>query len=295
MHKVGEVESSHKQKYTIEEVMAEIYDDSDIQIFLKKYEDYLDDDIIATGKTTLMEFVRMKDDIHVKPDLFLYNSQIAIQYYIRDTPLQQKYRDKVPSRLFYDASTKKYKGASLRDYQMDVHNSNAYGIALSFVDKYRYGDKSKGIWLCGKFGIGKTYLMGVMATELNKRKVGVNFVNAAQLMNDMYEIIRSNSKDNSVQKQIGYLQRAEVLVIDDIGTEKITHNNVVDVIYAILKYRGEHNKPTFITSNFTKDQYFKLLMQSNAVEPMEIARLKEQLDVLTKEVQMVGNNWRNKA
>lgn len=147
----------------------------------------------------------------------------------------------------------------------------------------------------GSFGIGKTYLMGAMATELNKRQVGVNFVNAAQLMNDMYEVIRSNSSDDSVQKQIGYLQKSEVLIIDDLGTEKMTRNNVVDILYSIIKYRGEHNKPTFITSNLTKDQYYKALYETKAIERKDIARLKEQIDVLTKEVQMIGPNRRDKA
>lgn len=295
MHSLNDLTSLIKQKYTVEEAMAEVYEDYDIKEFLKKYEDYMDEDILKTGRTTLMEFVRTKNHPHFKPEIFLYNSQIAIRFEQRNTPLQQKFRDKVPSKLFYDASTRKYKGVQMTDYQMDMHNATAYGYVNAFIEQYRYGDKSKGIWLCGNFGIGKTYLMGAMATELNKRQVGVNFVNASQLMNDMYETVRSNSTDDSVQKQMGYLQKAEVLVIDDLGTEKLTKNNVVDVLYAIIKYRGEHNKPTFITSNLTKDQYYMALNKVGTIERMDIARLKEQLDVLTKEVQMIGNNRRDKA
>jgi len=284
-----------KLKYSVDEVVAEILEDYDVKQFLTKYEDYLDDEIIRTGRSTLLEFVRNKDNPHHKPILQLYNSQIAITYQQRNTPLQLKYRDKVPSRLIYDASTRKYKGISIADYEMDMNNANAYGYVTNFIENYRYGDNSKGIWLVGKFGIGKTYLMGAMATELNKRQVGVNFINAAQLMNDMYETIRANSTDDSVQKQLGYLQKSEVLIIDDLGTEKMTRNNIVDILYAIVKYRGEHNKPTFITSNLTKDQYYKALYDTNAINRMDIARFKEQLDVLTKEMQMIGQNRRDKA
>lgn len=284
-----------KLKYSVDEVVAEILEDYDVKQFLTKYEDYLDDEIIRTGRSTLLEFVRNKDNPHHKPILQLYNSQIAITYQQRNTPLQLKYRDKVPSRLIYDASTRKYKGVSIADYEMDMNNANAYGYVVDFIENYRYGDKSKGIWLVGKFGIGKTYLMGAMATELSKRQVGVNFISASQLMNDMYETIRANSTDDSVQKQLGYLQKSEVLIIDDIGTEKITRNNIVDILYTIVKYRGEHNKPTFITSNLTKDQYYKAIYDTNAVNRMDIARYKEQLDVLTREVHMIGQNRRVKA
>lgn len=295
MHSMADLTSLIKQKYTVDEVMAEVIDDYDVKEFLKKYEDYIDDDMMKTGRSTLREFVLFKNDPHYKYELSLINSQFAISVVPRNTPLQQKYRDKVPSKLFYDNSTRKYKGVQMTDYQMDMSNATAYGLVNSFVERYRYGDNSKGMWLMGSFGIGKTYLMGAMATELNKRQVGVNFVNAAQLMNDMYEVIRSNSSDDSVQKQIGYLQKSEVLIIDDLGTEKMTRNNVVDILYSIIKYRGEHNKPTFITSNLTKDQYYKALYDTKAIERKDIARLKEQIDVLTKEVQMIGPNRRDKA
>lgn len=295
MLRAGEHKLNFEPKYTIEEVMAEIYEDLDVQSFLNKYNDYLDVETIKTGKSALNEFYRNKNNPHYKVDLYLYNGQITVSYTVRDTPLQQKYRDKVPSRLFYDASTRKYKGVRMDAYEMDMYNATAYGLVNSFIEKYRYRDKSKGIWLCGRFGIGKTYLMGAMATELNKRMVGVNFVNAAQLMNDLYETVRSNSMEDSVQRQIGYLQKAEVLIIDDLGTEKLTKNNVVDVLYAVLKYRGEHNKPTFITSNLTKDQYYQAINNAGNVERMDVARLKEQIDVLVKEVQMGGDNRRVKA
>ena len=98
-----------------------------------------------------------------------------------------------------------------------------------------------------------------------------------------------------MQKQLGYLQKSEVLIIDDLGTEKMTRNNIVDILYAVVKYRGEHNKPTFITSNLTKDQYYKALYDTNSINRMDIARFKEQLDVLTKEMQMIGQNRRDKA
>ena len=227
--------------------------------------------------------------------MVLYNSQIEVIYIERNTPLNQKYRDRVPSKLFYDNSTRKYKGVTMDDYETDMNNTQAVGKILYFIKNYQYGDKSKGMWLYGNFGIGKTYLMGAMATELNKRQVGVNFISANQLVNDLYETMRKNSMDNSVQKQLDYLSKSEVLIVDDLGTEKMTRNNFVDVFYAVFKYRGEHNKPTFITSNFTKDQYYQHANQSGNMNRIEIARFKEQIDVLAEEVQMIGQNRRQKA
>lgn len=295
MESIGQIVKQANLKYSLDEVMAEIYEDIEVQEFLTQYKDYIDKDMLHIARSRLSEFVREKNNPTHEPKLVLYNSQIDVVYIERNTPLTQKYRDRVPSKLFYDNSTRKYKGVGMDDYETDMNNTQAVGKVLYFIKNYQYGDKSKGMWIHGSFGIGKTYLMGAMATELNKRKVGVNFISANQLVNDLYETMRKNSLDNSVQKQLDYLSKSEVLIIDDLGTEKMTRNNFVDVFYAILKYRGEHNKPTFITSNFTKDQYYQHANASGNMNRIEIARFKEQVDVLTEEVQMRGENRRVKA
>lgn len=295
MESIGQIVKQANLKYSLDEVMAEIYEDIEVQEFLTQYKDYIDKDMLHTARSRLSEFVRDKNNPTHEPKLVLYNSQIEVIYIERNTPLNQKYRDKVPSKLFYDNSTRKYKGVRMDDYETDMSNTQAVGKVLYFIKNYQYGDKSKGMWLHGSFGIGKTYLMGAMATELNKRQVGVNFISANQLVNDLYETMRKNSMDNSVQKQLDYLSKSEVLIVDDLGTEKMTRNNFVDVFYAVFKYRGEHNKPTFITSNFTKDQYYQHANQSGNMNRIEIARFKEQIDVLTEEVQMRGENRRVKA
>lgn len=282
------------RRYTTQEVWNELLSDHEVNKFLKDNEDLITDEMLQTSFGVLNEFVRSKNDPTVEAELIFYNKNIAITYKQIQSEELLKYRDKVPSKIFYDRQTERFKQAKLSEYDVNMDNQNAVGFIQNFIDVYQYGDKSKGLWLFGKFGRGKTYLMGCFANELFKRKVGVNFISVAQLMNDLYEKRLMNSTDDSVQKQIGYLQKSEVLILDDIGTEKITRNNIVDVIYAILKYRGDHNKPTFITSNLSKDQYYQLLNDSG-LNRIDIARLKEQLDVLTKEMMVTGINRRVKA
>ena len=295
MKSIGQLIGYSDLKYSMAEVLEEVYADNEVQEFLKQYKDYIDEEMLHTARGRLWEFVKEKTNPTHQPKLVLYNSQIEVINIERNTPLNQKYRDKVPSKLFYDNSTRKYKGVTMGEYETDMNNTQAVGKIIYFLKNYQYGDKSKGMWLHGSFGIGKTYLMGAMATELSKRQVGVNFISASQLVNDLYETMRKNSLDNSVQKQLDYLSKSEVLIVDDLGTEKMTRNNFVDVFYAIFKYRGEHNKPTFITSNFTKDQYYQHANQSGNMNRIEIARFKEQIDVLTEEIQMRGENRRVKA
>lgn len=284
------------QKRTMAEIMKEIYEDIDIKDFIEKHKDYIDTEMLVLGSSVLNEYIRMRDDEHYIPELQLFEGRITITYKKRDTPLNLKYRDRVPSKLFYDHSTAIYKGVSLDDYETDMNNANAFGYIDNFINTYQYGEKCRGLWLMGKFGIGKTYLMAGLATALHEKNVGVNFISMNQLVNDLYEMTRNNSKDVSIQKKIHYLQKSEVLIIDDIGTEKITRNNTVDVLYTILKYRGDRHKPTFITSNLTKDEYYTLINSKNLdITRKDISRLKEQIDVLMPEMSMSGVNRRDKA
>lgn len=293
MQSINELLKKIPTKRTYEEVKAEILADIDIQMWLDEKKDVIDDEIIERSISSLNEFVRNKDRSQEKPVLKLYADNIYVTYLPRDPSFELKYRDKVPSRLIYDRSTEKYKGVTLKDYQTDMNNLKFYEYCQDFIEIYRYGDRSKGMWLHGAFGVGKTYLMAGLATELHKRQVGVNFVSASQLMDEAYRILRSN--EDNLAKKIETLSKSEVLIIDDLGTENPTNFMLKNVLYPIIKYRGEYNKPTFITSNLSKDEYYIQLNSNKDIIRKDIARLKEQLDVLTIELNITGKNRREKA
>ena len=291
MQSIGSLIKVDKEKY--HQAKQTLLSNADIKDFIDQYQDIMDDDMIERSISTFNEFLQeLNNPTHI-PKLKIYANNVYVTYVKRDVALELKYRDKVPSRLLYDESTKKYKGVELSDYQTDMYNFKAHEYITDFIDIYRYGDKSKGIWLHGRFGIGKTYLMAGLATEIHKKQVGVNFVNASQMMDDIYKTMRSN--EDNVQRQIEYLSKSEILIIDDLGTENPTKYMLKNVLYPVLKYRGEYNKPTFITSNLTKDDYYRQLNTNKDIQRMDIARLKEQIDVLMIEMQMNGENRRDKA
>ena len=278
----------------IEEVMNKILDDYEVQQFLSEYSDIIDDAMLRAGLSVLNEYRMNKNDPRYLPILFIYNGQIAIKYKIRDITLEQRFRDKVPASLVLDETTKKYKGLSLEAVDRnDMGIIQIMGVLEHFLNNYQYGSKLKGAWLYGKYGIGKSYLMGAFANELYRKNVGVTYVSSSQMMDDIYETMRSNS--DSVERSIKRLMKAEVLIIDDLGTEKATDFTIKRVLYPILKYRGEYNKQTFVISNLTKDDYYIHLNNSGEFSRVDLGRLKEQVDVLMKEILMTGKNRRVKA
>ncbi len=104
-------------------------------------------------------------------------------------------------------------------------------------------------------GNGKTHL-GVAAMKLFAFRGGfggkpsVTFTVFSELMED----IRSTFDDNTVKTIdiVNLFKESDVLVIDDIGAEKVT-DHVLSTLYSILNRRYEDMKPTIITTNLSEE------------------------------------------
>ena len=75
------------------------------------------------------------------------------------------------------------------------------------------------------------------------------FKNVAELFLELRESIQNHNERNCIKK----FQTAEILLLDDLASEKISDYSVTS-IYLILNHRGERNLPTIITSNLTLEE-----------------------------------------
>ena len=98
----------------------------------------------------------------------------------------------------------------------------------------------------GKFGVGKTYLLGAIANELARKKISSMLVYFPEFLRE----IKSSIQDNSIGEKIDAVKRVQVLMLDDIGAEAMSSFVRDDVLGAILQFRMLENLPTFFTSNF---------------------------------------------
>ena len=106
------------------------------------------------------------------------------------------------------------------------------------------------IFLSGQTGVGKTHLMKCMANELIERHKLVTLTSSFAMHQDF---LKSYSTKDLEEKQLRldkYLS-AEVLFIDDLGTELRQPNLTVNFLYQVLNERKLYRLPTVITSNLT--------------------------------------------
>ena len=112
------------------------------------------------------------------------------------------------------------------------------------------------LWLHGPVGVGKTYSACAIAKALAGMGKDPLFVSEAQ----MFDRIKA-SFDGGADPTLGY-QRAEVLVIDDVGKTPLTEWSA-SVYFLIVDYRWSHQLQTLFTSQLKPSEWTKVTGESN--------------------------------
>lgn len=148
----------------------------------------------------------------------------------------------------------------------------------------------KGLYLSGPFGVGKTYLLGAVANELKNYNVSSMII----FMPEFVREIRSSLKDDSLNEKVDYFKKADVLMFDDIGAEKLSAWFRDEILGSILQYRMMEKLPVFFTSNYTLEQLETQLADTkDGIETVKAGRIIERIKQVSEEVVVGGENRRN--
>ncbi|MBR4231499.1 MAG: primosomal protein DnaI [Bacilli bacterium] len=159
----------------------------------------------------------------------------------------------------------------------------------SFFDNYDVTKVNKGLYLHGSFGGGKTFLLAALLNELKEKK------NAIFEIVYFPELLR-NLKDNFnlVDSKVSYLANVEILLIDDIGAEKVSEWGRDEVLATILQTRMNNHMTTFFTSNLTIEELEKHLGNSkDSLDIVKARRIIERIKQLTEDFELITVNHRN--
>lgn len=160
--------------------------------------------------------------------------------------------------------------------------------ALNWLTEFKnnYPNVTKGLYLHGSFGGGKSYLITALFNELAKKKVKSMIIFYSEFLQEL-----KSSFDSDFADRLQNVKTVPLLLIDDIGAEAVTQWSRDEILCSILQYRMDEKKPTFFTSNLNLEELEDHL-SLDGKEKVKAKRIIERIKFLTDEIQMNSVNLR---
>ena len=183
------------------------------------------------------------------------------------------------------------KEASMKDIILDDPNRfETIKWLKKFIDDYDAGKTTKGLYLTGNFGCGKTYLVSAALNELAKKDHKVAMIYYPEFIRSLKSSFNDQDEYNEKFKQV---MKVELLLLDDIGAETTTEWNRDEILGTILQYRMQEHLPTFFTSNLKVEELESHLSNSNkGIDKLKAKRVIERINQLTESMTMIRVNRR---
>ena len=128
----------------------------------------------------------------------------------------------------------------------------------NFIDNFD-NPEEKNLIFTGNTGVGKTYISNCIANEILKTGRTVLYQTAPVMFDEINDA--KFGKENSNFDLLENILTVDLLIIDDLGTEKITESKITE-LFTIINTRllNQNHKitKTIISTNLNIDELFKL-------------------------------------
>lgn len=185
----------------------------------------------------------------------------------------------------------KYKNSSFEN--LDLKRPNSFVVASKrckkFCDNWELvKSEGCGIYLFGTVGTGKTELSACICNYLMQRYIPVLITNFLEVSKDLRASYHANNE--SEMQIIDKLTNIDLLVIDDIGTEKLVKQDgsnsfMQEKVFDIINLRYINKMPTIFTSNYSLNQ----LITERGFEQKVVDRIAEMSQAVIK---LEGTSYR---
>ena len=176
-------------------------------------------------------------------------------------------------------------------YKDDSNRLETIKYLKKFYDSYKKKEIEKGLYLYGNFGCGKTYLISALFNELAKKDVKSTIIYFPELLRSLKASF--NNPEENYEERFSSVKEANLLLLDDIGAEKLSDWARDEVLGVILQYRMEEHLPTFFTSNLSlKELEEHLQINKSSEDKIKARRIIERIKYLTEELEMNSVNRR---
>jgi len=192
----------------------------------------------------------------------------------------RQHEEKVKALLRSARISKRFEFNSLDNFEETPKNKTALNTAKEFVNNFDL-EQGKGLMIAGPVGTGKTHLaIGVLKAIIKKGIPGI-YVTVPELLDDIRQSYRENNGKSG--KLLELIKTTPVLLLDDLGTEKIS-DWVQETLFVIINARYDNMLPTIVTTNCSPDEL------EQRIGERAVSRLIE----MCQGVLLAGDDWRKR-
>ena len=266
-----------------------------VQAFLAQNKERLNKEIVQASLPTIFTYVEQIESPNpvmegYTPKLFLNGKVIDITYVPTEAKLNSEAKKRAENRIELIDLPAKLRHVELENVDATPERDDVLDEVGIFLASFKKNKHTKGLYLTGDFGVGKTYILAGLTNSIARQGSRVVFLHVPSFIASL----GSHFQDNSLNDEIDRIASAPVLIFDDIGAETLSEWSRDDVLGVILQKRMDNVLPTFFSSNMTMDGLNEHFAKTrNSVDEVKARRLMERVRFLSKEVFVVGKNCRN--
>ena len=182
-----------------------------------------------------------------------------------------------------------FKSAKMSDIIAEKERLSIIKYMKDFINKFDTDKRIKGLYLCGSFGSGKSYLISALINELSKKGYKSIILYYPSLLNNL----KSSFNTEDFDIKLDSIMKSDLLLMDDIGAENNTSWARDEILGTILQYRMDNNLSTFFTSNLNLEELEEhLKLTNNGADSVKARRIIERIKQLTNYMELVSENKR---
>ena len=169
--------------------------------------------------------------------------------------------------------------ATFEAFRKTEHNAYNLRLCRRYAEHFdEMLEKNQGLLFYGNVGTGKTFAAACIANYLLERRRPVVMTSFVKLLDAM----QSFKEEDSVM--ISRLNKAKLLIIDDLGTERST-DFALEKVYNIIDSRYRVKLPVIFTTNLT-------MAEMKETTDRRYARIYDRIFELCYPMQFTGPSWR---
>lgn len=176
---------------------------------------------------------------------------------------------------------KQFERITFASFAETPDNSKLLKIGKKYSEHFdRMKEKNQWLLLWGNPGTGKSFTAACIANELIQKQIPVIMTSFVKLLAELQNFRDGESEQSIIER----INRADLLIVDDLGTERST-DYALEKVYNIVDSRYRSRKPMVLTTNLS-------LREMQTTCDIRYARIYDRIFEMCYPVECIGKSWR---